>query len=73
MVNFYVLETINSTYETLHASSRSIKQKLTNENPYTLWHKWLGHICKERIDRLVIKGILDTLDYSNGNKSVLSV
>lgn len=30
-----------------------------------LWHKCLGHISKERIERLVSSGIIDPLDFSD--------
>ena len=45
--------------ETLHSSNYDIKRKLTNE----LWHKHLGHISNQRIQRLVSEGILDPLDF----------
>ena len=51
--------------ETLHVSNYSIKRKLINENPYMLWHKRLGHISKQRIQRLVSEGILNSLDFSD--------
>ena len=47
--------------ETLHSSNYDIKRKLTNE----LWHKHLGHISNQRIQRLVSEGILDPLDLSH--------
>jgi len=40
------------------------KEKL-NENSTTLWHKRLGHISKQRIQRLVLDEILDPLDLSD--------
>ena len=48
--------------ETLYSSNYDIKQKLTNENSSMLWHRRLGHISNQRIQRLVSKGILDPLD-----------
>ena len=36
-----------------------------NENSVTLWHKRLGHISKQRIQRLVSDEILDPLDLSD--------
>jgi len=36
-----------------------------NENSTTLWHKRLGHISKQRIQRLVLDEILDPLDLSD--------
>ena len=50
--------------QTLHASSYGIKHKLLNENSSMLWHKCLGHISKQRIQRLVSKRILNSLDFS---------
>ena len=35
-----------------------------NENLSILWHKRLGHISNQRIQRLVSDGILDPLDFS---------
>nr|CAN61880.1 hypothetical protein VITISV_018026 [Vitis vinifera] len=51
--------------ETLHSSNYGIKRKLMNENSSMLWHKRLGHISNQRIQRLVSDGILDPLDFSN--------
>lgn len=42
-----------------------MKRKLINENSSVLWRKRLGHMSKERIERLVSSGILDPLDFSN--------
>ena len=63
--NLYLLDIIASYYETLHISSRGTKRKLTNENSMTLWHKGLGHLSKNRIERLLSNGILDSLDFTN--------
>ena len=51
--------------ETLHSSNYGIKRKLMNENSSMLWHKRLGHISNQRIQRLVSEGILDPLDFSD--------
>ena len=61
--NLYLLDIVVSFNETLHISSRSTKQKLTNENSASLWHKRLCHISRQRIERLVSSGILDSLDF----------
>ena len=58
-----MLDIIVSYYRTLHVSSRGTKIKLTNENSATLWHKLLGHISKNRIERLVSNGILDFTNF----------
>ena len=55
---------IVSYYRTLHVSSRGTKRKLTNENSTTLWHKLLGHISKNIIERLVSNGILDFTNFT---------
>ena len=39
--------------ETLHSSNYDIKRKLTNENSSMLWHRCLGHISNQHIQRLV--------------------
>ena len=39
--------------ETLHSSNYGIKRKLINENSSMLWHKRLGHISNQQIQRLV--------------------
>ncbi|RVW13581.1 Retrovirus-related Pol polyprotein from transposon TNT 1-94 [Vitis vinifera] len=51
--------------ETLPSSNYGIKRKLMNENSSMLWHKRLGHISNQRIQRLVSDGILDPLDFSD--------
>ena len=62
--NLYLLNTIASFNESLHISTRGVKHKLTNENFASLWHKRLGHISKQRIERLVSDGILDPHDFT---------
>ena len=61
--NLYLLDTIASFNESLHLSTRGIKQKLTNENSATLWNKRLCHIPKWRIERLVSNRILNPLGF----------
>ena len=43
----------------------ALSEKLTNENSSMLWNKRLGHISNQRIQRLVLEGILDPLNLSN--------
>jgi len=62
--NLYMLNVVSSYNEILQISSHGTKRKL-NENSATLWHKRLGHISKQRIQRLVLDEILDPLDLSN--------
>ena len=52
------------TFMTLH-SNVGTKHRLINENSSFLWHKILGHISKERLERLVKDGILQNLDFTN--------
>nr|CAN69408.1 hypothetical protein VITISV_014748 [Vitis vinifera] len=49
---------------TLHSNVGS-KRGLINENSSILWHRRLGHISRERIERLVKKGILQNLDFTD--------
>lgn len=63
--NLYMLDTIASFNETLHVATHGLKRKLTDENSASLWHKRLGHISKQRIERLVSDGILSSLDFTN--------
>ena len=63
--NLYLLDTIASFNESLHLSRRGAKHKLTNENYTLLWHKRVGHISKQRIERLVSNGILDPFDFKD--------
>lgn len=62
--NLYIVDTVTFDNEILHTSARGTKQKL-NENSTTLWHKRLGHISKQRIQRLVDNGILGPLDLTD--------
>ena len=43
----------------------ALKRKLINENSSMLWHRRLGHISNQHIQRLVSEGILDPLDFSD--------
>ena len=42
-----------------------IKRSMANENSTYLWHKRLGHISKERLQRLVKNEILPNLDFTD--------
>ena len=56
--NLYKLDIyVSHINESLHTSNCGIKLKLTYDNSSMLWHKDLGHISKQRIQRLVSKGI----------------
>lgn len=63
--NLYLLDTVASYKETLHVESKGTKRKLNTDNSATLWHKRLGHISRNRVERLVSDGILDSLDFTN--------
>ncbi|RDX82701.1 hypothetical protein CR513_36471, partial [Mucuna pruriens] len=52
--NLYMLNVVSSHNEILQIGSRAI-----------LWHKCLGHISKQRIQRLVSDEIIEPLDLSN--------
>ena len=63
--NLYLLDTVASFKETLYTSIRGIKCKLTDKDSVMLWHKRLGHISKQRIQRLVSDEIFDSLDMTD--------
>ena len=41
-----------------------IKHSMANKNSAYLWHKCLGHVSKERLQRLVKNEILPNLDFT---------
>ena len=51
--NLYLLDTVASFNETLYTSIHDTKFKLTDKDSVMLWQKRLGHISKQRIQRLV--------------------
>ena len=64
--NLYKLDiNVSHINESLHVSNCGTKHKLTDENSFMLWHKHLGHISKQMIQRLVSEGILDSLNFSD--------
>ncbi|KAK9683434.1 hypothetical protein RND81_10G141100 [Saponaria officinalis] len=63
--NLYMLDNVALYSENLHVESRGTKRKFNKENTASLWHKRLGHVSKERIQRLVSNGILDSIDFTN--------
>src|ERR1044072_2879209 len=63
--NLYLLETVATYSESLNLESRGTKRKIDNNNSGALWHKRLGHISKNRVERLVSNGILDSIDFTN--------
>ena len=42
-----------------------IKRSMLNDNSAYLWHKWLGHVSKQRLERLVKNEILPNLDFTD--------
>ncbi|KAF7814734.1 Retrovirus-related Pol polyprotein from transposon TNT 1-94 [Senna tora] len=51
--------------ECLHVEKCSTKRSKTKDKSFVLWHKRLGHISRERVDRLIKDQILPPLDYSD--------
>ena len=49
----------------MNATIIGSKRKLNNKKSSMLWHKRMGHISKQRIERLITQGILDSLDMSD--------
>ena len=68
--NLYLLETVASYSENLNVELHGTKRKLNNKNSSSLWHKRLGHISKNRVERLVSEEILDQIDFSDFNVCV---
>ncbi|CAA0839096.1 Unknown protein, partial [Striga hermonthica] len=61
--NLYMLNTITSYNETLNVESKGTKRKLDESS--LLWHKRLGHISINRVERLIKDGILDSINFSD--------
>ena len=68
----YKLNLDNLYDEALMTSHHNVgtKRSLVNECFAFLWHKCLGHISKERMERLVKNEILPSLDFTNLNVCV---
>jgi hypothetical protein len=62
--NLYMLDIECPYNNIMQIESHGTKRKLNN-NSATLWHKRLGHISKQRIQRLMSEGILESLDLSD--------
>ena len=63
--NLYLLDTIASYGESFNTELRGTKRRIDNTNSGALWHKRLGHISKNRIERLVLNRILDSIDFTS--------
>ena len=68
----YRLNLDNLYAETLMTSHHNVdtKRSLVNECSAFLWHKCLGHISKERMERLVKNEIVPSLDFTDLNVCV---
>jgi hypothetical protein len=64
LYKFKLNDQFAETLLTLHHNIGT-KRSLINENFLNLWHKRLGHISRERLERLVKNGILLNLDFSD--------
>ncbi|WZZ65153.1 hypothetical protein YC2023_076523 [Brassica napus] len=63
--SLYMLDTINSKDESLSVESRGTKRKFEDANSGTLWHQRLGHISRNRVERLVSDGILSSIKFTD--------
>ncbi|CAH9087614.1 unnamed protein product, partial [Cuscuta europaea] len=68
--NLYMLETITSYNNVLNIDTRGTKRKVDNAQSGFLWHKRLGHISKNRVERLVSDGTLNSIDFSDFNTCI---
>ena len=64
LYKFKLNDQFTKTFLTLHHNVGT-KRSLINENSSNLWHKRLGHISRERLERLVKDGILPNLDFTD--------
>ncbi|XP_075111787.1 uncharacterized protein LOC142181966 [Nicotiana tabacum] len=58
----YRLNVLNETFSAIHVENIAHKRSAMSKTSYLLWHRRLGHISKERIERLVKENILPVLD-----------
>ncbi|KAF7811711.1 Retrovirus-related Pol polyprotein from transposon TNT 1-94 [Senna tora] len=65
LVSISALDKTGSKNECLHVESTSAKRSNIKEQSFLLWHKRLGHISRERVDRLIKDQVLPSLDYSD--------
>jgi len=63
--NLYLLDIVASYGESFNAELRGTKCRIDNTNSGALWHKRLGHISKNKIERLVSNGILDSINFTS--------
>ncbi|XP_075099082.1 uncharacterized protein LOC142175970 [Nicotiana tabacum] len=58
----YRLNVLNETFSAMYVENIAHKRPVKSKPSYLLWHRRLGHISKERIERLVKENILHVLD-----------
>jgi len=63
--NLYLLDTVTIYNETFNIESHGTKRKIDNTQSGALWHKRLGHISKNRVERLVSNGIFESIDFTH--------
>ena len=56
---------VSSTYESTISLVCSNKRNRISRNSSILWYRKLGHISQKRVNRLVIDGLLGSLDFTN--------
>lgn len=66
----YVLRVDSNLYNTLHVQTIGYKRPLLKDTSFSLWHGRLGHISKDRINRLIKDDILPPLDSSDFEECV---
>ena len=66
----YLLNIVTPSNLILHKTIRGSKLKSPSSNPYSLWHRRLGHISQKIIDRLVVEGVLQSFDVRDIEKCV---
>lgn len=71
--NLYMLDTVVSYNECINVNTRGTKRKIDNAQSGELWHKRLGHISRNRVERLVSDGILDPMDFTELHKCIACI
>src|SRR5262249_50077789 len=63
--NLYRLCLDDNVYGTCDEINMVSKRPLSKEKSFTLWHKRLGHISKEKVEKLIKDSILPSLDFGD--------
>ena len=63
--NLYMLDIVASYHEILNIESHGIKHKCDNAHLGALWHKRLGRISRNIVERFVSDGTLDSVDFTD--------